>query len=105
MVFSCEVDALQLTTCITAKAVVIRFQIAFLKMRYLHTMKRILMVSVLMLVTGCEVQDPQTPEFLALQKACQNGNTQACFQVEQIRAERQRQQNELLFGGDTVIVY
>lgn len=68
-------------------------------------MKRILMVLVLMLVTGCEAQDPQTPEFIALQQACQNGDTQACFQVEQIRSERQRQQNEILFGGDTVIVY
>ncbi|GLP85534.1 hypothetical protein EPIB1_1001 [Tritonibacter mobilis] len=69
-------------------------------------MKRILMISTLMLMTGCEVQDPQTPEFIALQQACQNGDTQACFQVEQIRAERQRQQNEILFGGgDTVIVY
>jgi hypothetical protein len=68
-------------------------------------MKRTLMVSVLMMAMGCEVQDPQTPEFSALQKACQSGDTQACFQVEQIRAERQRQQNEIIFGGDTVIVY
>ncbi|WP_281827512.1 hypothetical protein [Jannaschia rubra] len=68
-------------------------------------MKRILMVSVLMLAMGCEVQDPQTQEFIALQKACQSEDTQACFQVEQIRAERQRQRNEILFGGDTVIVY
>lgn len=68
-------------------------------------MKRILIVSVLILATGCEVQDPQTPEFIALQQACQYGDTQACFQVEQVRAERQRQQNEILFGGDTVIVY
>ncbi|MEL6951892.1 MAG: hypothetical protein AAFN09_02520 [Pseudomonadota bacterium] len=58
----------------------------------------------LIVLCACAVEDPQTPEFAALQSACAEGDTTACFQVEQIRLELQRQQNEMLFGSDTVIV-
>jgi hypothetical protein len=67
-------------------------------------MKRCFLIAAVLAVAACQAQDPATPEFAALQAACQSGDTQACFQVEQIRAELQRQQNEILFGGDTVIV-